>query len=330
MARVTWRQHLKERRKNEESLSMNTIGGYRVLRLLGKGGMAEVYEVEHLTLGVRRAMKVFRADGERLELLRSRFLAEGRLLARLDHPRLVKVHDCGVDESSGALYITMDLAVGADGEPHTLSSLHKERKTTETRLLDWYKDLADVLAYIHSAGVVHRDIKPSNILVSADGHAVLADFGVSRISDDALRREISVEATMATDAATASRIVFGTVNYLAPEVRNGGAATPASDIYALGVTLFRLLTGIWYEPASDAFGLLDGYDPVWRGIFPALLAESPADRSLPVPRRRLKGRFVLALAGVAAALAIAVASWLFWPSCDVPPERSVEDIFFTL
>ena len=70
---------------------VKSIGGYRVVRLLGKGGMAEVYEVEHPTLGVRRAMKVFRAVGERAELLRARFLAEGRLLARLDHPRLVRV-----------------------------------------------------------------------------------------------------------------------------------------------------------------------------------------------------------------------------------------------
>ena len=153
---------------------VNNIGGYRVVRLLGKGGMAEVYEVEHPTLGVRRAMKVFRAEGDRAELLRSRFLAEGRLLARLDHPRLVGVYDCAEDAASGAPYITMDLVLGADGEPHTLSSLHKERKTTEAQLLEWYKDLADALSYIHSAGVVHRDVKPSNILVSADGHAVLA------------------------------------------------------------------------------------------------------------------------------------------------------------
>ena len=93
------------------------IAGHRVVRLLGRGGMAEVYEVEHVQLGPRRAMKVFTAEGERAEFLRSRFLAEGRLLARLDHPRLVKVHDCGVDESSGRPYLTMDLVLGADGEP---------------------------------------------------------------------------------------------------------------------------------------------------------------------------------------------------------------------
>ena len=85
------------------------IAGHRVVRLLGRGGMAEVYEVEHLQLGLRRAMKVLVAKGERTEFLKSRFLAEGRLLARLDHPRIVKVHDCGVDESSGRLYLTMDL-----------------------------------------------------------------------------------------------------------------------------------------------------------------------------------------------------------------------------
>ena len=307
---------------------MKTIGGYSVVRLLGRGGMAEVYEVEHPTLGVRRAMKVFRAEGERADLLRSRFLAEGRLLARLDHPRLVKVYDCDVDAASGAPYMAMDLVVGADGEPHTLSSLHKERKTTEAQLLEWYKDVAEVLSYIHSAGVVHRDVKPSNILVSADGHAVLADFGVSRVSDDTLRRELSMEATMVTDANSAARIVFGTANYLAPEVRNGRDATAASDIYALGVTLFRLLTGVWYEPDSDALGLLDGYDPLWRSIFPALLAEAPEKRSLPSPRRRLNVRLAMVLAGVAAMLVMAALGWLLWPSREARPARSVEDIFF--
>ena len=277
------------------------IAGYHVVRLLGRGGMAEVYEVERP--GVRRAMKVFVNDGQQAELLKSRFLAEGRLLARLDHPRLVKVHDCGVDEATGRPYLAMDLVVGADGEPHTLASLHGEHQITEERLLGWYADLAAALAYIHAAGVVHRDVNPSNILVAADGHAVLADFGVSRVSDKDLRTELSIDATMATDAPTLSRIVFGTANYLAPEVRRGDAATAAADLYALGVTFFRLLTGVWYEPDTNALELLKSFDPVWRRIFPALLAADPHRRSLPPCRRthRLWAWFVLAAAVIAVA-----------------------------
>ena len=279
------------------------IGAYRLVRSIGKGGMATVYEVAEEATGARRALKLFTAEGTRADFLRARFIAEGKLLERLDHPRLVKVHASGVDAASGAPYLVMDLVLGADGEPQTLATLHARRQITEERLFGWYEDLAEALRYIHAAGVVHRDVKPSNVLIGEDGHAVLSDFGVSRFADENLRKELSVDATMATDATTLSRVVMGTANYFAPEVRAGATATAAADIYALGVTLFRLLTGVWYEPDTNALELLKSFDPAWRRIFPALLAADPRRRSLPPCRRtrRLWGWAVLAAAVMAVA-----------------------------
>ena len=294
-----------------------TIGGYRVVRQLGRGGMASVFEVEHPTLGVHLALKVFDAEGERAEFLRSRLLAEGRVLARLEHPNLVKVHDCGVDEATGAAYITMDLVLSADGEPRTLSDLHAKHEIDEELLFRWYADIASALDYIHSRGIVHRDVKPSNILIAADGRAVLADFGVSRFCDEGLRQELSVEPTMVTDASSA-KVILGTMNYIAPEVKRGEEATEKSDLYSLGVSLFRILTGIWYEPETGAMNLLDTYDPSWKAIFTALLDDDPARRSMP-PRRRPR-RVWLVAAVVAGALAIAAAVALVLRNGSKEPE----------
>ena len=91
-----------------------TIGSYRLIRLVGQGGMGEVYEAEHTGLRKRMALKVFTADGAKSDFLRKRFLAEGRILARLDHPRLVKVHDLGLDEKRDMPYFEMDLVVAPD------------------------------------------------------------------------------------------------------------------------------------------------------------------------------------------------------------------------
>ena len=146
------------------------------------------------------------------------------------------------------------------------------------------------------------------MLVAADGRAILADFGVSRFSDEGLKRELAVEPTMVTEASSA-KVVLGRMSYLAPEVKRGETATARSDMYALGVSLFRLLTGVWYEPGTGALSLLDPFDPAWKGILPALLDEDPAKRSMPPRRRARRGRFALwaALAAMAALVAAALA-----------------------
>jgi serine/threonine-protein kinase len=268
--------------------------------------MSSVYEVEHARLGTRFALKVFsRAEKGDSAFLRERFIAEGRLLARLNSPRLVRVHDLLETPDGDPCYV-MDLILGADGESKSLEDVRRTGPVTEDDILRWYGDMAEALRVVHASGVVHRDVKLANILVGPDGHAVLADFGISRYLDGPLKRELAVETTFAADATTNTRPVLGTANYLPPELRKGLPAVPASDCYALGVALFRLLTSVWYEPGSNVLDLLAPFSPVWRRIFPALLAENPEDRSMPPvdpPRRRRRWIWAAAIAAVLAAAA---------------------------
>ena len=269
----------------------DTIGGYRVLNRLGAGGMGRVYEAE-AERGGRVALKVFAADGARADFFRKRFLAEARLLSRLSHPRLVKVYDFGVDAATGLPYLAMDLILTADRRAKTLAEVLPD-EADEARLALWFRDLASVIDYIHSQGVVHRDIKLNNVLVDSRGHAVLADFGISRVCDDRLRREIDVTKTMITNTNTASgRHVLGTRSYMAPELLRGEEATAASDAYALAVSFFRLLTGVWYDPNLGAGGahgagrrvlgladMLDSFEYNWTDILGPMLADDPAQRT---------------------------------------------------
>lgn len=278
-----------------------TIGSYRIVARLGRGGMGEVYEVEHKELGVRSALKAFTLDHGNREFLRKRFLAEAKVLARLNHPRLVKVRDLAIDAENGRPYFVMDLVLNAEGKSETLEDVRKAGKVTEAAVLAWYEDLRRGLGYIHGQGVVHRDIKLENVLVDREGRAVLSDFGVSRIFDERVRSELMVTTTFVEGETTGTRPVMGTYWYLAPEIRRGGEATPASDWYALGVMMFRLLTGMWYEPGTNAFDLLAPFSKECQRIVRRLLSDDPDERcprfTVPdAPSRRGAGRFLMAIA----------------------------------
>jgi len=267
----------------------DSIGGYRVLRRLGAGGMGEVYEAEGGD-GAHVAIKLFAAEGSQADFYRRRFLAEARLLSRLTHPRLVKVRDFGVDDVTQRPYLAMDLVLGADGRARTLAEV-MPNDADEERLALWFRDLASVIDYIHAEGVVHRDIKLNNVLVDSEGHAVLADFGISRVCDERLRQEIDVTKTMLTGTAT-ERHVLGTRGYMAPEILRGEAATAAADAYALAASFFRLLTGVWYdpnlgvggarEPGRHVLGLadmLDSFEYNWTDVLGAMLVADPVRRA---------------------------------------------------
>ena len=255
------------------------IGVYRVIRLLGRGGMGAVYEVVHEKLGVHYALKTFTLDHGHVELLKERFLAEGRILARLHHPRLVRVFDLDVDSVTQTIYFVMDLVLYKDGEPYTLADV-EEGSVEEERLARWFGQLASALDYIHNAGIVHRDIKLGNILLDASGGVVLSDFGVSRFCSGQLRRDLQLERTVVSGEASTGGLIMGTAGYMAPEVRRGEDATAASDAYSLGIVFFKLLTGVMFANRPNIWGLLEPFDGQWRQLLSRLLAESPNDRPI--------------------------------------------------
>ena len=253
-----------------------SLGGFVVVKPLGHGAMSEVYEVKDEHLGVSYALKLFTLAGESGEY--ERFVAEGRLLAHLAHPRIVRVRDVGCDEVTGRPYFVMDLVLSSDGTPKTLADATVDG-TSEEQVATWYEDLREGLAYIHGKGVLHRDLKLQNVLVGPDGHVVLVDFGIAKILDAGLREHLGLDADLALTAIKDGRPpVMGSVGYFAPEVEMGVAASPQSDWYSLGVLVFHLLTGLWCDSRTNVVAALETYGPEWREILPALLHANPAGR----------------------------------------------------
>lgn len=253
------------------------IGAYTVVRLLGQGGMGGVYEVEHERLGTRYALKVLTAGESCDGLLKNKFLAEGKLLARLKDPRVVRVFDLNIDERSQLPYFVMDLVLTAEGRPQSLADIELEG-LDEDRIFGWFRDLAVALDYVHAQGVVHRDVKLENVLLGESDRAVLSDFGISRFFGEAMRQEVDAVKTMASKAVTGSRLILGTRGYMAPEVARGESATPAADSYSLGVMFVYLLTGMWYERGSKVLKMLNTYKYAWDAVLPDLLEPDPNRR----------------------------------------------------
>ena len=170
------------------------VGGYRIVRRIGVGGMGEVFEVEHLALGTRYALKTFVLESGDAAFLRERFLAEGRALARIEHPNVARVFDLGV-MPDGTAYFVMDLVLDVNVEPRTLADVSPDEFTDADRLR-WLESIASALDCIHAEGIVHRDVKASNIMLNAKNDAVLVDFGISRYEHGRIKREIGVEKTV--------------------------------------------------------------------------------------------------------------------------------------
>ena len=198
---------------------------YLLGEVLGRGGMAEVYDAADERLGRAVAVKVLRPALAMNPEVRLRFEAEARAAARLSHPNVVTVFDTG--EDAGTPYIVMERLPG-----ETVADRMKAGPVDQEWLRRVAGDVLQALAAAHGAGIIHRDVKPGNILLAPDGCAKVADFGIAK----------STEALGGTDI-TATNMLLGTPAYLAPERIQGHAATAESDLYSLGVLLYEALAG---------------------------------------------------------------------------------------
>ncbi len=215
-----------------------TFGDYRILKLLGHGGMGEVFEAEHIVTSRRVALKVMH-HALASEQDRKRFLREGRLAASVNHPNVVYIH--GSEEICGAPAIAMELVHGG-----TLKDrLKREGPLPVAHAVEAALEIINGLEAAHAAGVLHRDIKPANCFVSGDGTVKVGDFG---LSVSTLARGESL--------ITATGSVMGTPTYASPEQLRGEELDVTSDIYSVGATLYHLLTGKTPFSATDFVKLI--------------------------------------------------------------------------
>ncbi|MDQ3812052.1 MAG: serine/threonine protein kinase [Chloroflexota bacterium] len=211
------------------------IASYTLLEPIGSGGMAIVYRARQETLDRIVAVKVLSDNlamsGEFIE----RFRREARTAASMRHPNVITVHDFGQDER-GVPYLVVEYVEGA-----TLADL-MDRGLDDVRVPNLLEQVAAGLDYAHSRGVIHRDVKPGNVLLTEDGRCVLADFGLAWIREGA--------------HLTMTGGVIGTPEYMSPEQASGDRVDHRTDVYALGVMLFEMLTGERPFTAADPLGVL--------------------------------------------------------------------------
>jgi serine/threonine-protein kinase len=201
------------------------LAHFTVLGRIGAGGMGIVYRAKDEKLGRIVALKVLPREFEADEVRRKRFMREARAAAALTHPNIVTVYEIG--ESLGRVFIAMELVDG-----RRLRALMNRGPMPVAEALRLMLEIVAGVAKAHAAGVVHRDLKPENTLVTPDSHVKLLDFG--------LAKQLSAEELVVT--RTGEGTILGTPGYMSPEQMQGRPATPAADVFALGVILYELLT----------------------------------------------------------------------------------------
>jgi len=219
---------------------MQRIGRYEILEELGRGAMGAVYKARDPNIGRTVAIKVILAAGlsaDELTQYKQRFYREAQTAGQVNHPGIVTIHDIAEDES-GQPFLVMEFVDGVTLHRmlRPAHSGHLPERLPLDQALDLGAQVAEALDFAHKRNVIHRDVKPGNILVTPEGKAKIADFGIARFSD-----------TEATRTAT----VVGTPAYMAPEQLRGGEVDARSDIFSLGAMLYWIVTGQKPFPGED-------------------------------------------------------------------------------
>ena len=250
--------------EQREALIGKNIGPYKILSLLGAGGMGEVYRAEDSHLKRQVAVKVlasrFADDRERM----ARFQREAHLLASLNHPNIAAIY--GLEESNGVRALVMELVEG-----RTLADRIAAGPIPLDEALPIALQMAEALEYSHEKGVIHRDLKPANVKLTPEGTVKVLDFGLAKALEDGSTTGDPEKSPTLTVAATETGMVLGTAAYMAPEQARGLPVDKRADIWSFGVVFYEMLTGKRpYAGAttSDTLAALLKVEPDWNALPP--------------------------------------------------------------
>jgi Tol biopolymer transport system component len=335
-----------------QSLKGQQLGSYKIVSLVGAGGMGEVYQAHDTKLGRDVAIKVLPAafvhDVDRL----ARFQREARMLAALNHPNIATIH--GLEQSDGVHYLVMELVPG-----HTLAERVSSGGLKIEEALKLGVQITEALEAAHEKGVIHRDLKPANVKVTPDGRVKVLDFGLAKAFAGDFGQDLSSAATLSA-MGTEEGMVLGTPAYMSPEQARAKPVDKRTDIWAFGCVLYELLTGkraFRGETVSDTIAAVLEREPNWGALPPATPAkirdllrrclqkesqhrlrdigdarieieEASAAPAMPEPAATLKGVRVLGrralIVGVGALLLVAIvtglAIWNLKPAPTAPPK----------
>jgi serine/threonine protein kinase len=246
-------------------LEGKSLGKYRILEPLGRGGMAQVYKAYHPALDRYVAIKILRSDlVEEVEFL-ARFRREARAVAALRHPHIVQIYDFDVEDD--LYYMVMELLEGDTLKAYLNALRVRGERLPHGEVVRIFSDVLDGLSYAHCEGIIHRDLKPANIMLTKRGQAVLTDFGIAQI--------------VGGTQYTVSGALMGTLSYMAPEQGLSGHCDARSDIYSCGITYYEALTGTVPFDADTPLAIL------MKHINDPLPIPRQLDPSIPEPLERV-------------------------------------------